>query len=83
MLTIILIYRPRPRVLTLRVLVDRSVIEGFAQHGRATIAMANFGGLNATAVVWTPHAGAGAGAAATPTISLRVWSMRTGYREAL
>jgi len=84
------------QVLTLRVLVDRSVVEGFAMGGRATVAMRAFGS-NATSVVWTPPASKdksksegsakegerrlASAAAAQPSFSLKVLSMRTGWRD--
>jgi hypothetical protein len=83
--------RPRPTVLTLRVLVDRSVVEAFAQGGRATWASMTFPaiGQNRTALVWslpTRTADGGGGSAQnggsgvdTPTFSIRVWEMQTGY----
>ena len=79
--------RPRPDMLTLRVIVDRSVVEGFAQAGRATIAQmrAGDGGIG-TSIVWRPSAslttatvGAETQQQAPPTISLKIWSMKTGY----
>jgi sucrose-6-phosphate hydrolase SacC (GH32 family) len=75
--------RARPNELTLRVLVDRSVVEAFAQGGRATWASSLFVTSNQTAVVWTPPAVStqrkNATAAAPPTFSVRVWAMGTGH----
>ena len=46
--------RERPAALTLRVLVDRSVVEGFAQGGRATVAQMLFppAGNDKTSLLW-------------------------------
>jgi hypothetical protein len=73
--------------LTLRVLVDRSVVEAFAMGGRAALSVRDFGGGEATALEWSAAAAEEEGgarhpaAAAPPTFSVRVWSMRTGYRD--
>jgi hypothetical protein len=80
--------RPRPAALSLRVLVDRSVVEGFAQGGRATIARMLFPppGANTTSLVWRPSAGTSGTDALDflpPKFSVRVWSMRTGYSASL
>ena len=76
--------RPRPDTLSLRVLVDRSVVEAFAQGGRATWAGMKFPAKTqtATALVWRPPVGIAEGAA-RPTFSVRVWSMKTGFSETL
>lgn len=68
--------RPRPSTLTLRVLVDRSVVEAFAQRGRATWARMVFpnSGQNETALLWTQGA-----STLRPVFSVRVWEMGTGY----
>ena len=80
--------RPRPAALSLRVLVDRSVVEGFAQAGRATVARMLFppAGANATSLVWRPPTrvrGINGSGLLPPEFSVRVWSMRTGYKAAL
>ena len=80
--------RPRPAALSLRVLVDRSVVEGFAQAGRATVARMLFppAGANATSLIWRPPTrvrGINGSGLLPPEFSVRVWSMRTGYKAAL
>lgn len=70
--------RPRPHMLTLRVLVDSSVVEAFAQGGRATQARMAFETGEGTAVVWEPGASAGAGAP-PPLISVKVWEMNSAW----
>ena len=73
--------RPPPQALSLRVLVDRSVVESFAQGGRATRASAVFSTGNATSLVYRPPAARRAGDTppAAPVISVRVWAMGTGF----
>ena len=71
--------RPMPAMLLLRVLVDRSLVEGFAQGGRATSTIPIFSVLNGTALLWTPGPGGAAGSP-PPVLSVRIWSMGTGYR---
>ena len=67
--------RPRPAQLHLRVLVDRSLVEAFAQGGRATLAQAVYSPFNQTALVYVPATPA----APTPTVAVRVWPMRTAF----
>eukprot|EP00947_MAST-08B_sp_MAST-8B-sp1_P002931 g2931.t1 len=56
---------PRPTALSLRVLVDRSIVEAFGQGGRATQVTTHYiEDGNQTAVVWRPP-GATAGSAGT------------------
>merc|ERR1712083_1018692 len=69
--------RPRPEMLTLRVLVDRSIIESFAQDGRATHSQAIYVSTNKTALVWRPNSN-GSGSH-VPQLSIRIWSMKTGF----
>jgi hypothetical protein len=75
---------PRPHTLMLRVLVDRSLIEAFAQRGRRSVALPIYSEANHTALVWRPPAAAGGHqvvAVDRPTVSMTVWAMRTGYFE--
>ena len=71
--------RLRPDALTLRVLVDRSVVEAFGQGGRATWATMLFSSDNSTALRWTPASPGGP----RPTFSIRVWRMGTGWAQNL
>jgi len=91
--------RPRPAALSLRVLVDRSVVEAFAQGGRATSASMHFPPADHvhTALVWRPSqsrsqsrsqsqsqsATAAGPEQPVPRFALRVWAMRTGFAETL
>ena len=76
--------RPRPSMLTLRVLVDRSLVEAYAQGGRATLARAAYLETTGVAAIWQPppqqpqslHA---LTAAAAPVFSMRVWAMGTAH----
>jgi sucrose-6-phosphate hydrolase SacC (GH32 family) len=72
--------RTRPTALSLRVLVDRSVVEAYAQNGTATLAQATYLTTNQTALIWRPGAGQAA-AKAKPVFSVRVWAMQTGHVE--
>ena len=72
--------KPRPTSLALRVLVDRSIIEAFAQRGRRSVAFPIYTGGNATALVWRPNNVSGS-APAAPKVSIAVWAMSTGYFE--
>jgi len=46
--------RPRPSSISLRVLVDRSIVEVFAQGGRGSLAFPIYSGANGTALLWRP-----------------------------
>ena len=84
--------RPRPPMLSLRVLVDRSIVEAYAQGGRATSARAAYLETTGVAAIWQPpqqqqqqqqqtqslHA-LGGGAATSPVFSMRVWAMGTAH----
>eukprot|EP00658_Telonema_sp_P-2_P059835 TRINITY_DN48935_c0_g1_i1.p1 TRINITY_DN48935_c0_g1~~TRINITY_DN48935_c0_g1_i1.p1 ORF type:complete len:271 (-),score=44.39 TRINITY_DN48935_c0_g1_i1:313-1125(-) len=72
--------RARPGMLSLRVLVDRSVVEAFGQWGRASWAEMAFVDGTKTGLVWEP-AGGGAEAENSPLFSVRVWKMSTGFVE--
>ena len=70
--------RPRPDMLTLRVLVDGCAIEAFAQGGRATEArMACSSGAD-TALIWG-NGGLGGEGEAVPLFSVNVWSMNSAW----
>ena len=72
--------RPRPNVLTLRVLVDGCAVEAFAQGGRATEArMACSSGAD-SALVWR-DGGVGEEAGTVPQFSVKVWSMNSAWIE--
>jgi hypothetical protein len=71
--------RPRPAALTLRALVDRSVVEAFGQNGRATWATMVFSVANATALSWAPSTPD----VPRPTFSIRAWRMRTAWAQEL
>jgi hypothetical protein len=74
--------QPRPSSLSLRVLVDRSIVEAFAQGGRRSVAFPVYTAGNATALVWRPSASDGGGTvAAKPKVAISVWAMGTGYIE--
>jgi len=65
---------PRPESLVLRVLVDRSIVESFAQHGRASAVESMYLDGSDIALIWrssvnTPN----------PVASIHVFAMRTGY----
>lgn len=72
--------RPRPDVLTMRALVDNSVVEIFGQGGRASWARMLFSEGNATALVWNPSA---SGGAPRPTFSIRAWKMGLGWAQGI
>lgn len=68
--------RPRPAMLTLRVLVDSSSVEAFAQGGRATTAQMLFAEGDVTGLVWTGGASA---AAVPPFFSVKIWEMNSAW----
>ena len=67
--------RSMPNQLTLRVLVDRSIVESFAQGGRASHVASMCLTGNATSLVWRPSRID----VVMPMLSVRIWSMKTGY----
>jgi hypothetical protein len=69
--------REAPGVLRLRVLVDRSVVEAFAQGGRASGVAAIYETHNGTSLIWQPSPTY----AVTPTFSVAAWPMATAYVE--
>ena len=69
--------RLMPATLSLRVLVDRGLVDGFGQQGRAAFAAPIFSHANETGLVWIP----GSSTQVRPKFSVRIWSMGTGFRQ--
>ena len=65
-------------MLTLRVLVDSSVVEAFAQGGRATTAGLVFSRGNQTALVWQQSKGE-TQPAGRPVFSVKIWEMSSAW----
>ena len=67
----------------LRVLVDRSVVEAYAMHGRAHLATraypANMSTSDVIGVAWVPTAGSSGNGTTAVTADIRVWRMDATY----